>query len=259
MTMAIAMKKYALWLMAGVLSTSAMGATTGSSPVSKHTPAASTDGGIRVELLSPHAVTLSGEVAARISALKVSEGDSFRQGQTLIEFDCATYRAQLRKAQAVQEAASQLLKVNQQLAKYNSVGTLELTQAKGKLEEAAADVSYMQTLVSKCTIKAPFDGRVSKRHAAAWQYMTPGAPVLDIVATQDLELRMLVPSKWLPHLTSGTPFQVTIDELGQTFPAKIKRTGAQIDPVSQTIPVIGVISGTTENLLPGMSGWANFN
>ncbi|KEA53906.1 secretion protein HlyD [Mangrovibacter sp. MFB070] len=259
MTMAIAMKKYALWLMAGVLSTSAMGATTGSSPVSKHTPAASTDGGIRVELLSPHAVTLSGEVAARISALKVSEGDSFRQGQTLIEFDCATYRAQLRKAQAVQEAAIQLLKVNHQLAKYNSVGTLELTQAKGKLEEAAADVCYMQTLVSKCTIKAPFDGRVSKRHAAAWQYMTPGAPVLDIVATQDLELRMLVPSKWLPHLTSGTPFQVTIDELGQTFPAKIKRTGAQIDPVSQTIPVIGVISGTTENLLPGMSGWANFN
>jgi multidrug resistance efflux pump len=56
-----------------------------------------------VELLSPHAVTLSGEIAARIAALKVSEGDSFRQGQTLIEFDCATYRAQLRKAQAVQE------------------------------------------------------------------------------------------------------------------------------------------------------------
>jgi len=95
-----------------------------------------------------------------------------------------------------------------------------LTQAKGKLDEAAADVSYMQTLVSKCTITAPFDGRVSKRHAAAWQYMTPGAPVLDIVATQDLELRMLVPSKWLPRLNAGATFQVTIDELGQTFPAK---------------------------------------
>lgn len=253
------MKKYALWLMAGVLSASAVGATTGSSPTPESSPSGSSDGGIRVELLSPHAVTLSGEVAARIAALKVSEGDSFRQGQTLIEFDCATYRAQLRKAQAVQEAASQLLKVNNQLAKYNSVGTLELTQAKGKLDEAAADVSYMQTLVSKCTITAPFDGRVSKRHAAAWQYMTPGAPVLDIVATQDLELRMLVPSKWLPRLNAGATFQVTIDELGQTFPAKIKRTGAQIDPVSQTIPVIGVITGNAENLLPGMSGWANFN
>jgi len=243
------MKKYALWLMAGVLSASAVGATTGSSLTPESTPSGSSDGGIRVELLSPHAVTLSGEVAARIAALKVSEGDSFRQGQTLIEFDCATYRA----------AASQLLKVNNQLAKYNSVGTLELTQAKGKLDEAAADVSYMQTLVSKCTITAPFDGRVSKRHAAAWQYMTPGAPVLDIVATQDLELRMLVPSKWLPRLNAGATFQVTIDELGQTFPAKIKRTGAQIDPVSQTIPVIGVITGNAENLLPGMSGWANFN
>jgi RND family efflux transporter, MFP subunit len=253
------MKRYVWWLMVIALNASAVGATTSLLSASEAAPTDNPDGSIRVELLSPHAVTLSGEIAARIAALKVAEGDSFRQGQTLIEFDCATYRAQLRKAQAVHEAASQLMKVNNQLAKYSSVGTLELTQAKGKQDEAAADVSYMQTLVSKCTITAPFDGRVSKRHAAAWQYMVPGTPVLDIVATQDLELRMLVPSKWLPRLKPGTTFQVTLDELAHTFPAKVKRTGAQIDPVSQTIPVIGEITENAENLLPGMSGWANFN
>jgi hypothetical protein len=142
-----------------------------------------------------------------------------------------------------------LLKVNNQLAKYNSVGTLELTQAKESLMRRQR-MSAMQTLVSKCTITAPFDGRVSKRHAAAWQYMTrctgsrycgnPGSG-----ATYAGAVKMVTALKFRRHLP------VTIDELGQTFPAKIKRTGAQIDPVSQTIPVIGVITGNAENCYPG--------
>lgn len=93
------------------------------------------DGRIRVQLMSRHAVTLSSEIPAKISAIPVVEGGSFRRGQALVEFDCSSYRAQLRKAQASLEAASQLLKVNNQLAKYNSVGTLELTQAQGKAKE----------------------------------------------------------------------------------------------------------------------------
>ncbi|UTH76150.1 efflux RND transporter periplasmic adaptor subunit [Chromobacterium sp. IIBBL 290-4] len=216
------------------------------------------DGRVRVQLMSRHAVTLSGEIAAKIAALSVVEGGSFRRGQALVEFDCGSYRAQLRKAQASLEAASELMKVNNQLAKYNSVGKLELTQAQGKAKEAAADASYAQTLVSKCSIVAPFDGRVAKRSAAVHQYVNPGSPILDIVDSDSLELRMLVPSKWLATLKSGSAFKVTVDELGATFPAHVERLGAQIDPVTQTILAIGVIDGKAANLLPGMSGWASF-
>ncbi|POZ59951.1 efflux RND transporter periplasmic adaptor subunit [Chromobacterium alticapitis] len=216
------------------------------------------DGRIRVQLMSSHAVTLSGEVAAKIAALPVVEGGGFRRGQLLVEFDCSSYRAQLHKAQASLEAASELMKVNNQLAKYNSVGKLELTQAQGKAKEAAADASYAQTLVSKCSIAAPFDGRVAKRSAAVHQYVNPGSPILDIVDSGPLELRMLVPSKWLSGLQPGRRFTVSVDELGASFPAKIVRLGAQIDPVSQSILAIGVIDGKAANLLPGMSGWASF-
>ncbi|QEL57008.1 efflux RND transporter periplasmic adaptor subunit [Chromobacterium paludis] len=236
--------------------TLACGAAMAAQPAGSAVNAA--DGRIRVQLMSRHAVTLSGEIAAKISALPVVEGGSFRRGQLLVEFDCSSYRAQLRKAQASLEAASQLLKVNNQLAKYNSVGMLELTQAQGKAKEAAADASYAQTLVSKCSIVAPFDGRVARRSAAVHQYVNPGSPILDIVDADALELRMLVPSKWLAQLQPGRRFSVTVDELGATFPARIERLGAQIDPVSQSILAIGVIEGKAPNLLPGMSGWASF-
>ena len=216
------------------------------------------DGRIRVQLMARNAVTLSGEVAAKIAALPVPEGGSFSKGQPLVQFDCGSYRAQLRKSQASLEAASQLLKVNNQLAKLNSAGALDVAQAQGKAKEAAADASYMQTIVGKCVISAPFNGRVARRVAAVHQYVSPGNPVLDIVDSGALELRMLVPSKWLPTLKPGSKFTVAVDELGASFPAKIERVGAQIDPVSQSILAVGVIEGKGASLLPGMSGWASF-
>lgn len=216
------------------------------------------DGRIRVQLMSRHAVTLSSEIPAKIAAIPVVEGAAFQKGQVLVEFDCASYRAQLRKAQASMEAAAELLKVDEQLAKLNSLGTLELTQAQGKAKETAADTSYVQSLVAKCTITAPFNGRVARRTAAVHQYVSPGNPIIDIVDTGPLELRMLVPSRSVTTLKAGSRFSVTVDELGTSFAAKVDRLGAQIDPVSQSIPVIGLIDGNPGQLLPGMSGWASF-
>src|SRR5262245_24985886 len=66
------------------------------------------DGRIRVQLMSRHAVTLSSEIPAKIASLPVVEGAAFQKGQVLVEFDCTSYRAQLRKAQASMEAAAEL-------------------------------------------------------------------------------------------------------------------------------------------------------
>lgn len=216
------------------------------------------DGRVRVQLMARQAVTLSGEVAARIAALPVAEGASFKRGQVLVQFDCGTYRAQLNKAQATLEAANRLAEVNGQLARLNSAGTLEVTQAQGRAKEAAAEANYMQAVVGKCAIAAPFAGRVARRAAAVHQFVNPGTPVLDIVDAGPLELRMLVPSKWIGTLKPGSRFTVAVDELGTSVPARIERLGAQIDPVSQSILAVGVIDGTGATLLPGMSGWASF-
>lgn len=249
------MKQRALMALACALAGPALAAA-GSVPA--QVQAAPGDGRVRVQMMARQAVTLSGEVAARIAALPVAEGGSFRRGQTLVEFDCGTYRAQLNKAQATQEAANRLAEVNSQLARLNSAGSLEVAQAQGRAKEAAAEVSYMQTVVGKCSIVAPFAGRVARRVAAVHQYVNPGAPVLDIVDAGPLELRMLLPSKWLSSMKPGSRFTVVVDELGASFPARIERLGAQIDPVSQSIPAVGVIDGGAAALLPGMSGWASF-
>lgn len=220
------------------------------------TQLADKDGRIRTQLSSRNAVTISSEVAGRIATLSLREGDAFRAGQLLVGFDCSLYQSQLRKAEASIEAAHALVQSNQRLAELNSIGKFEVEQAQARLKEAQAEASTARTVVSRCGIAAPFSGRVAKRHVAAHQYVSSGTPLLDILETGQLEVQMIVPSKWLAWLKPGVPFTVEVEELGKSFPAKVQRLGAQIDPVSQTLPVVGVIDGQPPALLPGMSGWA---
>ena len=43
---------------------------------------------IRTQLVSPDAVVLSSELAAKIDALPLREGDAFKRGDKLVVFDC---------------------------------------------------------------------------------------------------------------------------------------------------------------------------
>lgn len=216
------------------------------------------DGRIRTQLSSRNAVTISAEIAARIASLPLREGDAFRAGQQIVGFDCSLYQSQLRKAEAATEAANAVMQSNQRMAELNSIGKFEVEQAQARLKEAQAEAATARLLVGRCGIAAPFSGRVAKRHVAAHQYVAPGNPLLDIVETGQLELQMIVPSKWLAWLKPGAGFSVDVEELGKRYPAKVQRVGAQIDPVSQTVAVFGVVDGNQPGLLPGMSGWAVF-
>lgn len=221
-------------------------------------PSASDDGRIRIQLVSRDEVELSSEIAAKIATLPFREGDAFRTGQTLVSLDCSLYAAQLHKAQAESEAAREQLQVDQRLAQLHSVGELEVQQAEAKMKASAAEVAYMQTTVQKCAISAPFDGRVSKRSAAPQQFVEAGKPLLTIVDTSHLELKMIVPSKWLAWLKPGHALSVQVDEVGKTYPARVARIGARVDPVTQTVDVIASLNTGAAELLPGMSGWATF-
>jgi RND family efflux transporter MFP subunit len=216
-------------------------------------------GRVRAQLSAKNTMTLSAELAARIAVLPLRDGDAFEAGDVLASFDCSLYEAQLRKAEASTEAAQALVHANQRLAALNSIGEFELAQSQARLKEGQADVAAISTTLTRCRITAPFPGRVLRRIASTHQYVTPGTPLLELVETGAMEVQLIAPSKWLAWLKPGQTFTVQVDELGRTSTARVARMGAQVDPVSQSITVVGVIDSPGANLRPGMSGWAQFS
>jgi membrane fusion protein, multidrug efflux system len=112
-------------------------------------------------------------------------------------------------------------------------------------------------MVGKCAIAAPFDGVTVEQKARAYQYATPGQALLDVLDNTVLEIELIVPSRWLAWLKPGFEFQMVVDETGTSYPVRVARLGGRVDPVSQSIKVIGEIATQAPELMAGMSGRAN--
>lgn len=213
---------------------------------------------IRAQLSPKRFTTLASELGAKINQISVKEGDRFRAGQTLVSFDCSMQAAQQQKAKAVLAGAENVFGSNKRLAELNSVGKIDLDNSRAEVEKARADIALMSATLSKCRLAAPFGGRVAEQKVREQQYVQPGQAIMDILDDSTLELEFIVPSRWLVWLKAGSSFQVRIDETGKTYPARITRLGARIDPVSQSLKVAAVIDGSFPDLIAGMSGRIQF-
>lgn len=209
---------------------------------------------IRAQLAPRRYTTISSEVGAKIKRIGVAEGAGFRAGQPLVELDCSIQQAQLQKARAVLDAAQKTFTSNKRLDELHSIGKVELDVSEAEVNKAKADVSATSVLLSKCVIPAPFAGRVAEQKAREQQYVQPGQPLLDILDDSVLELEFIVPSRWIAWLKPGSSFQVHIDETNKSYPAKVQRIGARVDPVSQSVKLSAAISGHFPELIAGMSG-----
>ena len=221
--------------------------------------AAAADAGVfdvRVQLIARKTTILSSEIAGKIQQLPVREGEGFREGEEIVAIDCAAYRARHAQVSAQVNRAARKLEAQRLLDMRGASGKAELDLAEIDLDAARAEQELAWLDVSRCSIKAPFSGRVAERKVQSFQYVTVGQPIIDILSDRDLELEMLAPSRFLSWLRPGTAFVLRIDELGRDFPAAVTRIGPRIDPVSQSVKVFGRIQGEFADLVPGMSGIA---
>jgi RND family efflux transporter MFP subunit len=209
---------------------------------------------IRAQLSPRRYTTLAAEIGAKINRLPLSEGAAFKQGQLLVQFDCVLQQAQLAKAEASLMGANTSWRGNQKLAELNSVGKMELDISRAETLKAQAEVAANRAVLGKCQIAAPFAGRIAEQKAREQQYVQPGQALMEILDDTTLELEFIIPSRWLSWVRNGAAFQVSIDETGKTYPAKVQRIGARVDPVSQSVKLTAVIDGRFGELVAGMSG-----
>lgn len=198
------------------------------------------------------------DLQARVLEVRFREGESFTKGQPLIIFDCERQQAE-HKAAAAQ---SREMKVAHDSAAYldrkGAGGKLDVEVTRARLDKSVAEVAALQAKLKLCVINAPFDGRVAERMINAHEFPSSGKPLINIVDETIFEIEIIGPSHWLKDLTIGSQLKFAVDELGQTFDAKVARIGAAIDPVSQTVKIIAVFLTKPSRVLSGMSGSALF-
>lgn len=190
--------------------------------------------------------------------ISVKDGDAYKAGSVLIQMDCALHRAQHQETVAAFAIATKTRQVNQRLSQLNSTSSLELEIALSEEAKAKARVDAAEAILSKCEIRAPFDGKVAELRAQPLQYVQPGQPILDLVDDGAFEVVFLAPSRWLRWLERGQEIQIHLDETGRAYGATVVRIGARVDAVSETVKVYAAITNNAPELVAGMSGAVRF-
>ncbi len=212
---------------------------------------------VRAMLLADREATLTSDGPLLLERFEVDLGDRFAADQVLVRFDCALREARLTATTGVHKGALARLASKQRLVKLGAIGALEVELAAADAQKAEGEVAEARNAVHHCVLKAPFAGRVAKRHANAHEVVAADRPLLSIVSDGALRLTTIVPSAWLPRLKVGDRFTVRVDETQRGYRASVAAVSARVDPASQSVEILGRIEGA-EDLLPGMSGTASF-
>ncbi len=202
---------------------------------------------------------LSSQISGQIIELGFKSGERFNQNDLLVRFDCAMYEADLNSARARLQADQKQYENNRKLLELNAISNIEVELSRSEVDVARAETRIKQITTEHCVIRAPYNGRVIDVMVNQFESVGADQELISILDDQDLEIELIVPSTWLTSIREGEGFTFTIDETGGSYQARISQIGAIVDPVSQTVRLLGEFQNQTNNVLSGMSGTANFS
>lgn len=221
---------------------------------------AETEGGVRGVVRAVRDATVASDLGSKVVRLPVREGEPFRAGDVLVEFDCEKARAELRAAEAETQVNRIAYENARLLDDRHAIGRIEVQAGKARFDKAQATSDALGVRVRDCRIVAPFAGRVAETRIHEHEMASPGQALMRIVDAGALEIDLIVPSTWLGWLRVGSNLSVRVEETGLTYAARVARTAAAVDPVSQTIKITAQFRpGDISAVLPGMSLEARFD
>ena len=214
---------------------------------------------VRVLLVPDKETTISSTMAARIISFNGTLGQYFKTGETLVVFDCEEALARVEMSKAELAGAIDQHEAKVKMQGLEQASDVEVALAASAANKAKAQLSLNQAQVSQCRIVAPWSGRVAKVIAKNHMTVTPGQPLMELVNSGPLKLKLNAPSKLISRLKAGTKFNVLIDETGKQYIATISAVNSRVDPVSQTVEIEARMVKSYPELLSGMSGVTDFS
>jgi RND family efflux transporter MFP subunit len=176
-------------------------------------------------------------------------------------------QAQMEDARSKFENASQLVKTGD-ISQERFTEIQKYFQARQAVYEASKDetrtllaqvqalkseVSLARKRLSDATLRAPFDGSVSERLASPGQYMKENTPIVTIVKTDPMRLRMDVPENATGAIRVGSTLTFTTDAApGSEFRAVVRELNPSLESKSRTLTAEARLTSKDPRLRPGM-------
>lgn len=176
-------------------------------------------------------------------------GTHIKSGDTLVKMDLLPLKLKLAEQKAqIKRANINLAYLKnewdrlQKLRKTNSTSQFQLDQTRSQYELAQTDIEIAQLKlqqiedqINRATVIAPFEGVITQRITRAGTDVSRSDTLLKLLDTENLEVRVFVPIKYLAYITKGNLLKIFAN--GKEIEAPIIAKIPSADPRSQTFEV----------------------
>ena len=194
-------------------------------------------------------VKLAAQVAGRVVAMSVAEGDSVRAGQVVAEIETPPLEDQQRQARAALSQAKAAL----ENAKLNLARTERLFErgiaagkevedaraqgasAEAALEQAQAALATADRQLARAHVTSPISGQVVKRFVGVGEQVdgTPAQPLLEVANVDRVEVAAHVAVDQLGRVRVGQHAAIVSDAWpDRTFDGEVIAIAPAIDPAT---------------------------
>lgn len=196
---------------------------------------------------------LSFSANGTINQLKVKVGDRVRKGQLIASVDPTAVRNSYEISHANRQQAEDAYKRYRQLHDKGSLPEIKWVEAQSKLQEAVSAEHIARKNLSDCNLYAPYDGVISEKSMEVGQNAVPGIPVVKLVATKVLNVKVSIPESEISQVSILQDASIRVQALGgKVFCGRVIEKGVIADPTSRSYSVKIRTEGASKDLLPGM-------
>lgn len=182
------------------------------------------------------------------------EGDEVHQGEVVVHLEDDAERLQVEGEQAVLDKRRFEAESNAKLHSKGAGSEDDNRTAQTNLK--TAEIQLQQAIVAqdKKTVKAPFDGVVTKRIRAVGEAVDQYFPLLTMVNLSQVYLETYLPANRLRDLQTGQAVEVHVADMPErTFTGHVDFIAPVIDPASGEFRIKILLANTDRALRSGMS------
>ncbi|MBP7864844.1 MAG: efflux RND transporter periplasmic adaptor subunit [Acidobacteria bacterium] len=123
---------------------------------------------------------------------------------------------------------------------------------RAQVTQLLAAVALAQKKLSDAVIRAPFAGQIRERAVTQGQYLKIQAPVMVVVNTDPLKVRLKIPEKMAGWVRAGQDLTLTVEAWpGRPFTARTSRINPSVDPQTRSFEVEALLANPGGQLKPG--------
>ncbi|MCL1079786.1 efflux RND transporter periplasmic adaptor subunit [Parashewanella spongiae] len=207
---------------------------------------------VPAEVVAPDAVMLTSELAGKVIVMNLENGKTVKKGELLLQLDISEEQASLKTAQARVDLARAELKRTKALSKQQLASVNELDQKIADIKINQAEVDRIKAIISKKTVKAPFDGVLGLHNLSVGEYLATNSEITSLVANRGHVWIDVNLSQTQARLLSDDTLQLAINGQVQPLYAEVIAKEPIIESRSRSLKHRAkLVLDTKANLTPG--------